>query len=253
MIPLGDDNPTRTKPYVIYVLIALNVLVFLAQQTGLFNNLSMIPASVLRDQRYALLFNPMGQIAGYRPMDVGPHPQWITIFTSMFMHGSWMHIIGNMLYLWIFGNNIEDVLGHVKFAFFYIICGVLAAFSHIYSGPESMIPTVGASGAIAGVLGAYIVLYPNARIKTLIMLWFFWDYVQIPAFYVLGVWFLTQLTGTFGTGGQIGGGVAYWAHIGGFIAGAILILILGGRSRARRRRSYLSPYDNKPYPWRRWN
>jgi len=259
MIPLADDNPTRTTPYVVYGLIALNVLLFLYEMAGGMRYLSMVPWSVVNDMRVEpivrngmLLVNQFGQPVSQKLPEIGPHPQWITIFTSMFMHSGWMHIGGNMLYLWIFGNNIEDVLGHAKFLVFYIVCGVLAAFAHIWAsmhGTGAMTPTVGASGAIAGVLGAYIILYPRARIRTLVTLWFFWDYVPIPAVYVLGVWFLLQL---FGTGGQMtGGGVAYWAHVGGFIAGMILIFIFGGWSASRRRRSYLGPYDeDRPYPWR---
>lgn len=268
MIPLRDETPSYTRPYVVYGLIALNVLVFIAQKLGLFSQLTMIPYSVIHDLRVDLLVDH-GRIlldqAGNPVIDkfpmIGPHPQWLTIFTSMFMHGSLMHIGGNMLYLWIFGNNIEDALGHVKFLVFYLLCGVLAAALHIYMslvgssivGPY--IPTLGASGAIAGVLGAYIILYPKAKIDTLLMLGWFWDMIRIPAYYVLGVWFLLQLTGTFGTGGQVGGGVAYWAHVGGFVAGMLLILLFGGRKLATRQRRLppQSPWnEDRPYPFRPW-
>jgi len=280
MIPLRDNNPATSKPYVVYGLIALNVLVFIVQMFGRIDSLTMIPYSVIHDVRVSLasqfgrpIVNQFGNpVFATMPL-VGPHPQWITIFTSMFMHGGIMHIGGNMLYLWIFGNNIEDALGHVKFLFFYLICGVLAAGAHVFmSGALAAglpipditnaialkslgagIPTLGASGAIAGVLGAYLVLYPRARIDTLLMLGWFWDMIQIPAFYVLGVWFVLQLTGTFGTGGQVGGGVAYWAHIGGFVAGMLLIVILGGKKLTRPRQSGQGPWnEDRPYPFRPW-
>jgi len=265
MIPLRDDNPTQSKPYVVYGLIAANVLVFAAQALGLLDHLSMIPYSVIHDVRVSMvtdqagraLVNQYGAPLIQKLPTVGPHPQWITIFTSMFMHGSIMHIAGNMLYLWIFGNNIEDALGHIKFLFFYLVCGVLAAGAHILMslhGYGAFIPTLGASGAIAGVLGAYIVLYPKSRISTLVMLGWWWEMVDIPAIFVLGVWFVLQLTGVLGTGGQVGGGVAYWAHVGGFVAGMLLILLLGGRKLTRRwRPPPPSPWnEDKPYPFRPW-
>lgn len=162
-----------------------------------------------------------------------------------------MHIAGNMLYLWIFGNNIEDALGHVKFVLFYLAAGALAGLAHILSGPNSLIPTVGASGAIAGVLGAYLILYPGHTIKTLITLPFYWDYVEIPAVYVLGAWFVVQLTNIAGSGGLQGGGVAYWAHIGGFVAGVILILIMGGRKLANVQQGYRQRRDGRLSRWDR--
>lgn len=245
MIPIGDENPTRTKPYVVYALVALNVVVYLYDRIGASTplgnlwNWSMIPYSVIHDVRVMPLFNQVGQIVAARPLPgVGPDPQWITIFTSMFMHASLLHIGGNMLYLWIFGNNIEDALGHAKFLAFYLGCGVAAAFTHIALNLNSVVPTVGASGAIAGVLGAYLYLYPGNRIRTLLLMWFFWVARDIPALFVLGIWFLTQLLGLGGSGGQIGGGVAYGAHVGGFAAGVIAIVLLGGRSLRRQQPRY---------------
>lgn len=260
MIPLRDDTPTSTKPYVVYGLIALNVLVFAVQQFGLLDNYTMIPYSVLHNMRAALLMqygrpimDHLGNPVFEKLPMIGPHPQWITIFTSMFMHGSLMHIGGNMLYLWIFGNNIEDALGHVKFLFLYLFWGTLAAGAHILAsgGFNAFIPTLGASGAIAGVLGAYVILYPRARIDTMVTLGWFWDMIQIPAYYVLGVWFALQLTGWLGTGGQVGGGVAYWAHIGGFVAGMLTVLILGRDRLARGQQRRIMPRNQgRPYPWR---
>ena len=263
MIPISDDNPTRIKPYVVYALIAINVLVYIIDHVGATNafgrlwNWSMVPYSVISDVRVVPVLNQVGQIVGFsKAPEVGPHPQWITIFSSMFLHGGLAHIGGNMLFLWIFGNNIEDTLGHFKFILFYLACGVLAAITHIvvsFMGGSQFIPTVGASGAIAGVLGAYLILFPQARVRTLVLFWIIWHFVEIPAVFVLGVWFLTQLTGILGTGGQVGGGVAYGAHIGGFIAGVILILLVGGRRLINRRpRRYYRAYDDdQPYPWRK--
>ena len=252
MIPLSDDNPTRGKPYILYILVIANVLVFLVDRVGAVGpfgrlwTLSMIPYSVIHDMRVVPLLSQVGQIVGARPdPGIGPHPQWITIFTSMFMHGGWLHLGGNMLYLWIFGNNIEDALGHVKFLLFYLACGAGAALLHIASDPGSTIPTVGASGAIAGVLGAYLLLYPKARIRTLIILGYFIDYAEIPAIYVLGVWFLVQFVSGAMQPISSGGGVAYWAHVGGFVAGIVFILLLGGRRLVRQQRRGMEPYDER--------
>ncbi|MCX8053202.1 MAG: rhomboid family intramembrane serine protease [Armatimonadetes bacterium] len=273
MIPLADENPSGKKPYVVYALIAVNVFLYAIDYLGTqvyrgipisgLWNYSMVPAAVITN-------TPVPVQIRYGPYLVTiPHagldPQWLTIFTSMFMHGSFLHIASNMLYLWIFGNNIEDALGHIRFLLFYLACGVFAALAHIFSNPASQVPTVGASGAIAGVLGAYFYLYPANRVTTLVILGFFWDYIEIPAVIVLGIWFLTQLLNLGGSGGMThGGGVAYWAHVGGFVAGVVIILILGGRALRRPPRQYspLSPlggwgrrgsyeYDRR-YPFRRW-
>lgn len=277
MIPLRDDNPSNRTPYVVYGLVTLNVLMFLAQLSGLLKDWSMIPYSAVHDVRVQLAMTQAGQMIGdqyghaiIQTVPDGLHPQWITIFTSMFMHGGWLHIAGNMLYLWIFGNNVEDALGHVKFLIFYLLCGTLAALTHTWASggfasasavpnhpgllavatANAAVPTLGASGAIAGVLGAYIVLYPSSRIQTLIMLGWFWDTAAIPAIYLLGVWFLLQLIP--GVTGSTSGGVAYWAHIGGFVFGALIILMLGGRKLIRPRRTIRPWNDDRPYPFRPW-
>jgi membrane associated rhomboid family serine protease len=252
MIPISDENPGKTIPYVTYALIVLNVLAYIYDRMGahgMIGNLwdySMIPASVIKNTPITLPFQELygNTVTVTQVVHHGLNPQWLTIFTSMFMHGSLMHIGGNMLYLWIFGNNIEDALGHVKFLIFYLMAGALAALAHIASNPSSIITTVGASGAIAGVLGAYLYLYPRNRVKTLVTLGWFWDVVEIPAYYVLGAWFVLQVVnGAVGWGGLQGGGVAYWAHVGGFVAGVVLILILGGkRLVSYRRRDGLSRY-----------
>ncbi len=214
MIPLHDDNPTHITPYVTYSLIAICAFVFLWQQ-------SLGPAA--EQAVYALgvipavLFNYASLPAG---LDV--IPPWMSIFTSMFMHGSWMHLLSNMLYLWIFGDNVEASMGHARFIVFYLLCGVAAALAQAVPDPTSTIPMVGASGAISGVLGAYLLLYPHARVLVFIPLGFFMFSERIPAGWVLGFWFVIQLISSSASAGQQGG-VAFGAHIGGFIAGMALI------------------------------
>ncbi|MBI2843466.1 MAG: rhomboid family intramembrane serine protease [Armatimonadetes bacterium] len=252
MIPIRDENPTRTVPYVVYLLIVVNVLVFIIDEiggrtvppgveVGTFWDYSMVPRQVVTG-------NPdiPVQIRTDRAVVTIPHnspsPVWITILTSMFLHGGLLHIGGNMLYLWIFGNNIEDVLGHTKFLIFYLLGGFAAAVAHIVSAPMSQVPTVGASGAIAATLGAYVVLYPNSRVICLVFLGFFVTTVAVPAVVVLGLWIVLQVLNAAAGGGMTpgGGGVAYWAHIGGFAVGVAGILLLGGQRliRGRRGRNY---------------
>jgi len=218
MIPLRDDIPTERLPVVTIGLIILNTAVFLYQ-------LSLGP------QAEAFIFN-YGAIpyqivfGGESPAGVN-FPSKLTLLTSMFLHGGWMHLIGNMLYLWIFGNNIEDQLGHFVYLIFYVACGLLAGLAHILSDPSSQVPSVGASGAIAGVLGAYLIKFPKARILTLIWLGFFVRLVYIPAIFVLGFWFVLQIIAGLPTvGAGQTGGIAYFAHIGGFVAGIILFFVL---------------------------
>ena len=209
MIPIRDTIPTRRFPVVNYLLIAANILVFVlmwlaspSQQQTLVYTFAMIPAS----------FNN-----GVNIGDVS------TLFTSMFMHAGLAHIAGNMLYLWIFGDNVEDSLGHIPYLIFYLAGGVLAAVAQILVNPGSQIPTVGASGAIAAVLGAYLVLFPQSRIVTFIPLGFWMRLTMVPAIVVLGLWFVLQFfNGVLALGGPDVGGVAFWAHIGGFVAGMII-------------------------------
>ncbi|MHB0913073.1 MAG: rhomboid family intramembrane serine protease [Armatimonadota bacterium] len=230
MIPLRDENPARTIPYVVYVLIAVNVLVYLYNGAlrpsgNPLSGLELVPFELTR-----------GTDIG-APTPVAP---WVTIFTSMFLHANLLHIAGNMLYLWIFGNNIEDVLGHVKFLFFYLLAGAAAAMTQVLFALSSTVPTVGASGAIAGVLGAYIVLYPRARVITLILIFPFIQVTAVSAALVLGLWIALQVVSSLvsaASGLSGSGGVAYGAHVGGFAAGAALILILGGRRLLRGRRA----------------
>ena len=228
MIPLRDENPTVIWPVVTLVFIAANVAVFLYQllllvmdprlEQALIYKLGMVPAAITH---------------GILPGSGG----YYTILTSMFLHGGWMHMIGNMLYLWIFGNNVEDSMGHMRFAVFYLITGMLAGATHILMQPASMIPTIGASGAVSGILGGYLILHPRARIKTLLPLGIFFTIVYLPAWFFLFFWIGWQvLSQTLAPVDPNVGGVAYAAHIGGFITGIVLIPLF----RKYRRRKYLS-------------
>ena len=213
MIPLRDENPTRTVPVVNYTLIGLCVLAFLWQltlgdaggQRAIFS-LGVIPAVLVGDE--------------HLPPDIASVPPVLSVLTSMFLHGGWMHLIGNMLYLWIFGDNIEEAMGRLKYLVFYIGCGVIAALSQALPHPESTVPMIGASGAISGVLGAYLMLFPHARVLTLIPLGFASQLVRIPAVWVLLLWFVIQLLSNSFGGDS---GVAFSAHVGGFIGGVVLV------------------------------
>ena len=226
MFPLRDENPTELTPVVTFIIIALNVLVWVVvQQAGAGDgylaslcSLAAIPADIT------------GSLVAGDVIQLGPEATcqvsglgWLTILTSMFMHGSWMHLIGNMWFLWVFGNNIEDSMGHIRFVIFYLLCGVLASVVHIFTDPGSVVPTVGASGAISGIMGAYLVLYPKVRVQTLFFLVFFIRVIPLPAWVLLVQWIVLQLLSGVSTYGAGGGGVAFWAHIGGFVAGLALI------------------------------
>ena len=216
MIPLRDDNPTTIVPVMTVGLIVLNILVFLYQ-------ISLGPRG---GELFVYQFGAIPSVifgSQTLPSELVAIPASFSIFTSMFLHGGFMHLIGNMLYLWIFGNNIEDAMSHGRFVVFYLLTGVVASMSHFLTDVSSEIPTIGASGAISGVLGAYILLYPRARVLVLIPLGFFMRVMYIPAGFVLGFYFVIQLfQGTFSLG-EGGGGVAWFAHIGGFIAGLLLV------------------------------
>lgn len=234
MVPLRDDNPTTITPYVTYGLIGANLFIFLYQ-------LSLTPQQLEEFFRIAAVVpcQLSGIISNNCPISGLNQPlsEWITLFTSQFLHGGFLHIAGNMLFLWIFGNNIEDRLGHVKYLIFYLACGALAALAQWFFSLGSPIPSLGASGAIAGVMGAYILRFPRAKVLTLIPLGFFITTVRLPAFFFLGFWFVQQAF--YGIAelqapsniGMESGGVAYWAHAGGFVFGAILGPVLGLYSR----------------------
>jgi membrane associated rhomboid family serine protease len=207
MIPLKDDNPIHSIPIITYLLIAINIVVFIFQtMLGSYQEQFVYQFALIPNEFTS--FSSFGSIAD--------------IFTSMFMHAGLAHIGGNMLYLWIFGDNVEDRMGSGKYLFFYILGGVIASAAHIITNPTSRIPTVGASGAIAAVLGAYLVLFPSQKVLTLIPLGFWLRMTMVPAFVVLGLWFLLQFfSGVLSLGGPDVGGVAFWAHIGGFISGVV--------------------------------
>ncbi|MDF0649970.1 MAG: rhomboid family intramembrane serine protease [Nitrospira sp.] len=213
MIPLHDDNPTQGTPVVTMIFIGICVAVFLYQV-----NLPQHAATLFTFQYGAIPAIVFNQAS--LPEEAVAIPAALTLVTSMFLHGSWMHLLGNMLYLWIFGNNIEDVMGHTKFVLFYVLSGILAALSHALTDPSSQIPMVGASGAISAVLGAYILLFPHAHVLVLLPMI---GMTRVAAGIVLGMWFMTQLISGGMSVGATGGGVAFFAHIGGFIAGMALI------------------------------
>ena len=223
MIPLSDDNPTHSKPYVTIALIALCCLLFIWQLfLGLDGGkaifaLGVIPTSLLQD-------TPL-------PTNLRWVSPEMTLLTSMFLHGGFMHLAGNMLYLWIFGDNIEDILGKPVFLLFYFICGIVAALSQALPDPSSQIPMIGASGAISGVLGAYVVFFPKEKIKVAIPFGFFLQILRLPAYVVLIFWFILQLIN--GANAGSGGGIAFGAHIGGFVAGLVLAPILAVVTRKK--------------------
>ena len=228
MIPLKDDLPTRSAPAVTVALIAMNVLVFLYQAS-----LQIDGGGEGAAQAFAMEFGLVPcrltgacQMAGDLPSPL------FTVFSSMFLHGSFFHIAGNMLYLWIFGNNVEDTLGHVRYLLFYLASGVAAAAMQIVVDQQSPVPMIGASGAISGVLGAYLLLFPHAKVLTLVIFGFFWRLLSIPALVVLGFWMVVQLVNGLGSLGA-GGGVAWFAHIGGFIAGMGLVWVVRPRQPLR--------------------
>jgi membrane associated rhomboid family serine protease len=212
LIPLKDENPTEITPYFTVIFLIANIVVWMTLQGA--GDPQLLRASVME---FGVI--PC-QVTGECPAQ---GLTWEAVFTSMFMHGSWEHLLGNMVFLWVFGNNIEDSMGHLRFIAFYLICGVLAAGAHIALTPGSPVPAVGASGAISGIMGAYIVLYPRVRVYTWIPPFFF---LPLRAFLLLGYWFFIQLAmGLVQIGPEAGmeGGIAVWAHVGGFAAGLLLI------------------------------
>jgi rhomboid family protein len=216
MIPLRDIIPSRTTPVVTISLITLNVLVFAYELS-------------------------LGRAVDAFTMYYGLVPaafSWTAVFTSMFLHGGFMHVAGNMLYLWIFGDNVEDRMGHGRFLVFYLLCGVAAALAQTITVPNSMVPMVGASGAIAGVMGAYFVLYPRSRIVTLVTLFIFFQVIEVPAIFFLGIWFVMQFLSGVGSivssiGGTPAGGIAFWAHVAGFVAGLTGVVVFRRPERQR--------------------
>ena len=227
MFPYRDDNPTIGTPFVTLLIIVVNTAVWvLVQGAGMEPGLSrsvcelgLIPGEFL------------GRVAEGTSVPLGPYSacvlgaerSWFTPLTSMFLHGGWFHLIGNMWFLWLFGNNVEDSMGHVRYLVFYLLSGLASAAVQTFMNPASVLPMVGASGAISGIMGAYIVLYPRVRVHMLVVLVIFVTRIVVPAYLMLGYWFVLQLLG--GSMASEGGGVAFWAHIGGFLAGALLISV----------------------------
>jgi len=254
VFPIRDDNPSFLTPIATLAIIALNVLAWVLVQglgsepslTASICRLGLIPGELLdvlpRGAQVQLGPNT------YCRLDSGS--AWSSVFTSMFLHGGWFHLVGNMWFLWIFGNNVEDAMGHVRFVVFYLLCGVAAAALQILSNPDSAIPMVGASGAIGGVMGAYIVLYPRVHVHMLIFLGFFVTTFAVPAVFMLGYWIVVQLLGGFGSIGRAGGGVAFWAHVGGFVAGAVLVYLFRDRELLKRHPYY--GWNQRPSPTRNW-
>jgi membrane associated rhomboid family serine protease len=215
MIPLRDVIPSRTVPFFNIAFIILNTVAFLFEVS---------------------MSEPTLETFMYAYGVVPARFAWLPVLTSMFLHGGWLHFLGNMLYLWIFGDNVEDRLGHARYVLFYLSCGVAAALAHVYMNPASTIPTIGASGAIAGVMGAYFVLYPHSRVLALVPLFIIWEIIEVPAIIFLGIWFLMQFfsgVGSIASDATVQtGGVAFWAHVAGFVAGVVSVFLL--RKPARR-------------------
>lgn len=243
MIPIRDLNPTRTFPVVTILLIAANVIVFLflepisgsdLEQARYFACTASIPYEVTHGetllearQERGFLGGPADAFASFQEASCPSKGIWLSILSSMFLHGGLLHIAGNMLFLWVFGNNVEDRLGPLRYPIFYFGAGLAATFAQAYVSPSSAVPLIGASGAVAGVLGAYLLLFPRARVVTLVI-FFFISVVEMPAVAVLGLWFVLQLFQSAGSVTGDAGGVAYMAHVAGFVAGMLLLVVLRG-------------------------
>ena len=245
MIPLGDDNTDRhTTPFVNYILIAINIIVFIFYQNmgadmAFTMGYAAVPAEILSGNDIVTSSQELkdvvtGQEYILPGLQKSPSPVWLTLITSIFMHGGWAHLGGNMLYLWVFGDNLEHRMGHLKYLGYYLLTGIIASFAYVFTtylfGDDPLIPSLGASGAISGVLGGYISLFPTRRVTVLI----FWFITHVPAIVVLGLWIVLQIVSGIGALGEAAaGGVAYSAHIGGFIAGLLLIRMFAPKPIAR--------------------
>jgi membrane associated rhomboid family serine protease len=221
MIPLRDNTYSHSFPFVNVTIIVLNVLIFIYQQSLsedllvlFFYNFGVIPAQVI------------SQVSAGESLLATAFP----FISSIFLHGSWLHLLGNMLYLWIFGDNVEDRIGHLGYLLFYLLIGIISCIAHIISVPGSQVPIIGASGAIAGIMGAYFIAFPKARILTLVPVFFYITFVQVPAIIFLPIWFVIQLINGLSTAGMSADPVAWWAHIGGFISGVVLMPIFARRT-----------------------
>ena len=256
MFPYKDDNPTFRTPIVTFALIAANVFVWVflqgfGQSPALEHSvcqLGLIPGHL----SHAIATGARVQLGPNEFCRVGDLPGWATVLTSMFTHGGWLHLIGNMWFFWIFGNNVEDSTGRFRFLIFYLLCGTVAALTQSMANPASPIPMVGASGAISGVMGAYIILYPRVRVHMLVFLGFFITKIAVPAYLMLVYWLLIQVLSGALAVGQEGGGVAFLAHIGGFVAGMVLVLFFRNRGLVEAHRAQSVPMQTAGYriPWR---
>jgi membrane associated rhomboid family serine protease len=240
MFPLRDDNPTELVPFITFLIIVANVAVWLFVQGA---GSGQVFLESLCDYG-AIPGEITGSVSSGTRIDLGPGASCRvgglragSLLTSMFMHGGWMHLIGNMWFLWVFGNNVEDSMGHVRFVVFYLLAGLLAAGAHIATDPGGSIPTVGASGAISGIMGAYMVLYPRVRVHTLVILIVIIRVIPLPAWALLLYWFFLQVAGGSVSLGRAGGGVAFWAHIGGFVAGLALVKLFEKRKLVAAKRA----------------
>ncbi|MEM7100724.1 MAG: rhomboid family intramembrane serine protease [Pseudomonadota bacterium] len=252
MFPIRDENPTVHTPVVTYMLIGMNLVVWGAVQ-GFGNSDALAQSYCL----YALipgdLFNAVAQGTQFPVGDrwacaVTADSRTSTLFSSMFMHGGWFHLLGNMLFLWIFGDNVEDVMGPIRFFIFYVLCGLAAAMAQIATEPSSLIPMVGASGAIGGVMGAYALLFPRARIQLLIFVIVIITTISVPAIFMLAYWFILQLVSGLASFNSTGGGVAFWAHIGGFVAGIVLAFVFRDQERMALREELIREVGRRPLP-----
>ena len=267
MIPLRDNVPSRTTPVVNYLLILFSSLIFFLQTNDPDGRLTfmfgMIPARISQPDKPVVIENrelvrtafSVQEVTTRLEVPPSAFSPWLTALTCILLHGNLMHLVGNMWFLYIFGDNVEDRLGHVGYLLFYIACGVLASLSHYGIDPASTVPTIGASGAIAGVMGAYLYLYPHANVISLVPILFFLQIMVIPAPVFLGLWFALQLLqGSFSVGAAEVAGVAWWAHIGGFVAGFVLAWLLGRVGRTRTQVAVVRPdterrFGRLPSPW----
>jgi membrane associated rhomboid family serine protease len=238
LFPLKDENPTEITPVVTVAVLLANIAVWVYVQGAGMSDVALLDSVCTYG---AIPAEVTGRTGGLRAVELVPGYAcplqglgWVTVLTSMFLHGGWLHLLGNMWFLWLFGNNIEDAMGSVRFPFFYLLCGVAAAATHIALDPTSPLPVVGASGAISGVMGGYLVLYPRVRIQTLFVIFIFVRIFPVPAWLILIQWFALQFLFALSPGG--GAEVAFWAHVGGFVAGVLLIKPFeAGRIKRRRR------------------
>jgi membrane associated rhomboid family serine protease len=255
MFPIRDDNPQILTPYATYLIVAINAAAWIFLQgmgqdavlAGSVCRFGLIPGELLQ----LLPAGTQLPVGAGSVCVLGDSGSSYTVVTSMFMHGGWMHIIGNMWFLWIFGGNVEDAMGPLRFTVFYVLCGLAAAAAQVGADPGSAIPMVGASGAIGGVLGAYVLLYPRVHVHMLFILVIYVTTFAVPAFLMLGYWFLVQMLSGIATYGSEGGGVAFWAHIGGFVAGGILVFLFRDKEMLNKH-----PYHGwhpRPSPTQNWH